>query len=275
MKTNKIALNTLKIGIISLCLLFGPKGIRGLVHNSNKTNKEYELENKDNILSSFADNLKEIDIPNSIMASKFITNMALDGYFTVDGCGSKNYNLLDENDYNIILNGVCTEKAISELVCKMLNLIYGDNVSAYSVSVKTSSKEQKDIDGVYNYDDGKCMCLISDYTLGITYLYLPLENRYIRTDNLNFSTDGILNYKVEWIDDLITGKYDIFNFIKIENNDKNNGIYNKDSFNKLIDKANILYNEAKIKNKLYDANRLVSSNKYCIYVKEMENRIPE
>lgn len=273
MDKKKIALRTLKASIISLCLLFGPSCARNIVHAIEKSDKEYELDNRDEMYNIIANELKELNLGNSVIAAKFITNMVLDGYFSIDEYKNKQYSIVDDLDYNIVINGPYNEKGIAELVCKMLNNIFGDEVEAYSMTVGEFIKTVYHGDSFYDKDATREVCLITDHKLNIRYVYSPLGNRFVRIDNLNFSTDNVFGYEINWVDSLITGKYDVFDLIMINKN--NNILFPSSNFKKLSDKADQLYNLKPIQSKLYDINRLTASNKYGIYVKEHQNRIPE
>ena len=270
-KGYKAALHTIRALIIASCLLFGPSGVKNLKHWVQTSGKSYELDSKDEMLDIIAKKLREMGINNSVVATQFITNMALDGYFTIDGCKSINYDITGESDFNIVLNGVCNETNIAELSSKILEKMFGDEIETYTVSVDSSEKKENDPDQLYTKYFTNNMLLVHDRILNITYICSPLNNIYVRMDSLGTNSDKNANYKINFGEALVKGKITILDIPSLNGND--NDVFSKDNFNKLVENANQLYERKDIKDKLYDMTRSTRSNQVKIYEKVIDNII--
>ena len=169
----------LKIAILTLALTFGPSIGRGIVHSIQKSDKELELSERDEMYNTIIEKMKELDINNSIVAIKFISNLINDGYLTIDNTVNAYYNMVDEYDYNTII-GSTNPKSDSEVIAKIINGLY-DDIDAFTIDVNlTTSLDEGNI----KYAD-ETMCFICDRRLKVNYLYSSAYQKFVEVPNLS------------------------------------------------------------------------------------------
>ena len=265
-KKTKRKYYSLKLAAIILALTFGPSTTRCAVNSIEKSNKEYELDQRDKMYDIIVERLKNIGITNSIMAVKFISNLINDGYLTIkNDINTDYYNIVDEYDYDTII-GNPTIRSNNEIIVKLINKLY-NNVEAYNIKVNLKTKE----DNTKTNYSSTYMCLICDRDLNVNYLYSHEFNEYIKVSSLFGFHDNYMSGNINYIEDLASGKYNILDFAKIKGN--NNEDFHDVNFDIYKNYSDRLYENSDII--LYEIDKLTTLNKINIEIKEKTRRIPE
>ena len=255
----------LKAAIIALILTLGPTVGRGITHLASKSDKDFELEERDKMYDKVVEHLKGLRITNSIMATKYISNLINDGYLTIENKTDKRYNIVDEADLDTII-GNPSDKSKSEMIAKILNETF-DDIDAYSVEVGYKMKYSEDANNISN----EYMCLVIDKKIGINYLYWTSLDKFINFDDLKgFNTDLIAG-NINILSEYVTGKLNPVNLYKLISN-SNSDFYNI-NFEIYKDKGNELYNATSYR--LVDLNKKITNNKVNIEYKVLTKKVPE
>jgi len=255
----------LKAAIIALIMTLGPTVGRKICNEVESYNKKYELEEKDKMYDVVVEHMKNLRVTNSIMATKYISNLINDKYLTIDNNVDEIYNITDEADLDTII-GNPSDKSNSEMIAKILNETF-DDIDAYSVEVGYKMKYSEDANNISN----EYMCLVIDKKIGINYLYWTSLDKFINFDDLKgFNTDLIAG-NINILSEYVTGKLNPVNLYKLISN-SNSYFYNI-NFEIYKDKGNDLYNATSYL--LVDLNKKITNNKVNIEYKVLTKKVPE
>ncbi len=258
----------LKAAIIALILTLGPTVGRKVSNEIQTSDKKYELEEKDKMYDVVVEHMKNLRVTNSIMATKYISNLINDRYLTIDNNVDEIYNITDEADFDTI-TGNFTSKGNSLVISKILNKLY-DNVEAYSVEIGYKMK-YIDENSNSNPNQNEYMCLIIDKDIGINYLYWPSMDEFIKFDSMKGFNSKYIAGNINILSEYFTGNLNLVDLYKINSN--NNSNFSDINFEIYKDKGNQLYELSS--NHLIDLNKNLINNKVNIKYKILTKRNPE
>lgn len=201
--------------LLTMLFTMGPGVKRNIKEYNDSKDKKYELNEMNEMYKIIVQYIKKSGLNNSISITKYISNLILNGYLTIENTVDKNYNMTDNYSYDGIISGF-TDLSGSDAIVSLLNMIYEEGqVKAYLVKPNIKDK-------IENKETSEYAVLVCDKQLNIVYLYSIKYDRFINLNGLSAFNTNNISGSILPLELYANGTYNIIDLIDLMANTNGN-----------------------------------------------------